>query len=287
MILCDVRIAGADRLQLAGSVAGDPASPPVVMLHGAGQTRHSWKNGQAAIVGAGHYVICYDARGHGESDWDAAGDYGADAFVRDLRAVIGTLEHLPVIVGASLGGLTALLAAGEAEQSLARALVLVDITPMVDTRGAQRVREFMTANPRGFGSLEEVAAAIGRYNPGRPRSSDLSGLRRNVREVDGRLYWHWDPRVLDWGKTKFLRSRLESAAREIDVPILLLRGGDSDLVGAAETQAFHEMLPNLQIVEIPGAGHMIAGDRNDAFNTAIVAFLDRLEGGSAAARDSQ
>jgi pimeloyl-ACP methyl ester carboxylesterase len=84
-----------------------------------------------------------------------------------------------------------------------------------------------------------------------------------------------------------VRSRLESAARENDVPILLLRGSDSDLVGAAEAQAFQQMLPNLQVVEIPGARHMIAGDRNDAFNTAILTFLDRLEGGSVAARGSQ
>jgi pimeloyl-ACP methyl ester carboxylesterase len=145
----------------------------------------------------------------------------------------------------------------------------------------------MSANPLGFESLEEVAAAIQRYNPGRHRPSDLSGLRRNVREVDGRLYWHWDPRSLDWEKPKFVRSRLESAAREIDVPILLLRGSDSDLVGAAEAQAFQQMLPNLQVVEIPGARHMIAGDRNDAFNTAVLAFLGRLEGNSVAARGSR
>jgi pimeloyl-ACP methyl ester carboxylesterase len=274
----ELRIVTPDRIALAASAAGDPSHPPVLMLHGAGQTRYSWKNGQAALAGAGYYVISYDARGHGQSDWDETGDYGPDALVCDLHAVAAQLDRHPVIVGASLGGLTALLAAGETESTLARALVIVDVAPMLNSKGAHRVREFMTGNPRGFESLEEAAQAIQRYNPKRPQSSSLNGLRRNLREVNGRLYWHWDPRILPPpGEPKFAAARLEAAARNIRVPTLLLRGGDSDLVGAAEIAAFSTLIPNLEVSEIRDAGHMIAGDRNDAFNAEILGFLGRLE----------
>ena len=177
-----------------------------------------------------------------------------------------------------MGGSTALALAGEPEAPDLRGLVLVDIAPKVDLEGTRKIVAFMTANPEGFASLEEVAAAISTYNPHRARPKDLSGLRRNLREVDGRFYWHWDPALLGSQRLEpaLVESRLCSAALNITVPTLLLRGGSSDVVGDEEVEHFRSLVPGASFVDVAGAGHMIAGDRNDDFNAAILAFLGNL-----------
>src|SRR4051812_2473229 len=93
-------------ITIVGDAYGDAAAPPVVFLHGGGQTRHAWGGTAIAVGAAGWHALSLDLRGHGESSWDPAGDYGEAAFIADLRAVIGTLASMPIVVGASLGGIT-------------------------------------------------------------------------------------------------------------------------------------------------------------------------------------
>ncbi|PTR12560.1 alpha/beta hydrolase family protein [Novosphingobium sp. GV055] len=180
------------------------------------------------------------------------------------------------LVGASLGGGTALRAL--AEGMCPAAVVLVDIVPNPDPRGVRRVRDFMLARPDGYASLDEAADAIAAYNPHRPRPADVSGLRNNLREgPDGRFHWHWDPafikRDVDESIAE-LAETLEGARSAGDIPVLLIKGGDSDVVNDQGAALLREALPNLEIAEIAGAGHMVAGDRNDAFNAAVLDFLD-------------
>lgn len=168
----------------------------LVMLHGGGQTRHSWSRSGPRFAAAGWTTYAIDLRGHGDSAWDAAGDYSMDRFVDDLLAVVEQIGRPPVLVGASLGGITSLLAEGE-HAPLSRALVLVDIATRIEPAGTERIRAFMTGAPDGFASLEEAADAIAAYNPHRPRPSRLDGLRKNLRQgTDGRWRWHWDPSFL-------------------------------------------------------------------------------------------
>jgi pimeloyl-ACP methyl ester carboxylesterase len=253
---------------------------PVVFLPGGGQTRQSWHAGVNAMAAAGHYVVSLDLRGHGDSSWAPNGDYGLSAYVSDLRSVLAQIPANPVLIGASMGGLVAATAIGESDHEIARALVLVDVTPRVNPRGSRRVVSFMSANQNGFGSLEEVADAVAAYNPHRPRPTDISGLRRNIREINGRLHWHWDPRVLATAVTEAAirerSSRVQAAVMQIRVPTLLVRGGVSDVVGPEEVEWFQQAVPHAECIDIAGAGHMVAGDCNDAFNQAIVEFVERL-----------
>ncbi|MBK7251166.1 MAG: alpha/beta hydrolase [Gammaproteobacteria bacterium] len=275
-----VRFQGSGGLTLAADVGGDPASVPVILMHGGGQTRHSWGRAARDLVDAGFYVISLDLRGHGESDWSPGGDYSMDAFVGDLCSVVATLPSPPALVGASLGGATSLLAAGEGQLS-ARALVLVDLVPKMEREGAQRIGEFMRANPHGFADLEEVADAVSRYISHRPRPSNIEGLRRNVRlRTDGRLYWHWDPKIAEnTGRreppTEFLQ-RLTQAASRVRVPAMLVRGKLSDVVSEDGVEDLRRLIPHVEFVDVAGAGHMVAGDDNDAFNDAVEGFLARL-----------
>jgi non-heme chloroperoxidase len=228
---------------------------------------------------SGYYAIALDGRGHGESDWSPSGNYLIDSFIADLKAVIATLATKPVLVGASLGGLAALLAEGES-RGLCRAVVLVDIATSAKLAGIQRIVDFMSQKPEGYASLEEVADAIAQYQPQRKRPTNLDGLAKNVRRGDdGRYRWHWDPKFLrpSTPEGSPLRpDRLEAAARALSVPALLVRGKLSDVLGAEEVQKFLELVPHAQYVDVSGAGHMIAGDNNDLFTEAVFAFLDRL-----------
>src|SRR5271157_2433704 len=107
------RFAGAKGVELVADVGGDPAAPAIILLHGGGQTRHSWGGAMRELVTRGYHVINLDARGHGDSEWAADGDYSLDVLAQDLERVIGTLRSRPALVGASMGGATALLVAGK------------------------------------------------------------------------------------------------------------------------------------------------------------------------------
>lgn len=253
----------------------------VVFLHGGGQTRHSWTRTALAVQAGGWTTVSLDARGHGESQWAPDGDYSLDRLVDDLSCVVDELGVDPVLIGASMGGITSLVAIGESRVR-ARGLALVDVAPRVEEAGVGRIREFMSAGREGFGSLEEVVDAIAAYNPHRPRPSSVEGVRKNVRLWDdGRWHWHWDPGFLtpaDEPTRSEREQRLSAAARNVDVPTLVVRGGNSDVVTAAGTAELLDMVPGSREVVVDGAGHMIAGDDNAVFAASIMTFLDEVSG---------
>jgi pimeloyl-ACP methyl ester carboxylesterase len=270
-----VRFAG-DGVTLTADAEGAWSGPAVLLLHGGGQTRQSWGGTSRVLADAGFLAVTVDQRGHGESDWAADGDYGISAYSRDVRAVASQLGRPVALVGASLGGLAALLAVAEPPHVDATALVLVDVTPRMRQDGRDRIGDFMRGKPEGFASVEEAADAVSRYLPDRPRPRDVSGLRRNLRPgPDGRLHWHWDPKFLDSRLQDDTGNpaRFEDAAASVAVPMLLVRGGDSDVVGTDEASALLRVAPQAQAIDVAGAGHMVAGDRNDVFSSAVADFL--------------
>lgn len=276
-----IRARGAG-VELVMDGYGDESDPPVLLLHGGGQTRHAWGTAAASFAAAGRYAMSMDLRGHGDSDWSPDGVYGFDRLAADVRAVVADLRSLPAIVGASLGGLAALVAVGETDWPVASALVLVDVAPRIEQAGREKIGNFMRGGMRGFDTLEDAADSISAFLPHRPRPKDLSGLRKNLRQRgDGRWYWHWDPRFtanqegVD-GQAGYVRhERLVDAARHVKVPTLLVRGRMSDIVSDESVRELRDLIPQAEIVDVAGAGHMVAGDKNDAFNDAVVDFVRR------------
>src|SRR5437867_1035891 len=172
-----------------------------------------------------------------------------------------------------MGGGTSLVAVGEGHVD-ATALILVDMAPRTESEGVARIRAFMRRNIAGFDSLEEVAEAISSYRPGHRRPRKLDTLAKNVRlGADGRYHWHWDPRLMD--RTPEPDERRMNSARRLMLPTLLVRGGLSDVVSDDGVQEFLALCPHSEYVNIAGAGHMVAGDRNDNFGRAALAFLQR------------
>jgi pimeloyl-ACP methyl ester carboxylesterase len=269
------RYIGWGGVTLVADVGGPQGGTPVMLMHGGGQTRGAWKKATAALAAAGYHAVSLDLRGHGESDWPSDANYSLDAFAADLRAVASNLNQPPALVGASLGGMSALLAMGTGLEALA--LILVDIVPQMNRDGAGKIGAFMRANPEGFASLDEAADAVAAYLPHRPRPADPSGLMRNLRERGGRLYWHWDPNFMSnmqaRGSSVEMGDRMEAAARAVRVPTLLVRGALSEVVDEAAVASFLRLIPHAEAVDVADAAHMVAGDRNDVFNDAVLAFL--------------
>ncbi|WP_176593663.1 alpha/beta fold hydrolase [Sphingobium sp. EM0848] len=268
-----------DGVRLSADVGGPDGAPVIILMHGGGQTRHSWSGATRVLIERGYQVINYDARGHGDSDWSSSGAYTLDDRVADLRAITDTFDGPFVLVGASLGGATSIHAVALGLRP--QAVVLVDIVPHAEMQGVARIVDFMSSNTDGFASLDEAIEAVAAYNPDRPRPNDPSGLMRNLRlKPDGRLYWHWDPQIMANPSVArahhdLLVASADQMARLTGLPVLLIRGLRSDIVSDTGVAAFRTMMPQLEVVDVAGAGHMVAGDRNDAFNRGVIDFLTR------------
>lgn len=256
---------------------------PVIFLHGGGQTRRAWDATARRVAEAGMRAVTVDLRGHGESAWAESGnytfeDYGADAAAA-VRQVAERFHAAPSLVGASLGGLSALVA--EMRQGpLLESLVLVDVTPRMDLNGVAKIQGFMGEKmEEGFATLEEAADAIAGYLPHRKRPKSLDGLSKNLRlGPDGRYRWHWDPAFMRSPRNINFHARetLEEVIAALPgfrLPVLLVRGMQSELVSEDYAREFVELTPSASYVDVGGAGHMVAGDRNDVFSSAVLDFL--------------
>lgn len=283
------RLQVGDDVSLAIETRGPAGAPAVLFAHGFGQSRHAWVRAAESLAEHGWRTITFDARGHGDSSRVKDGRYELEQFVDDLLVVARSLEAPPVLVGASMGGLLGLVAAGETRPAPFRALVLVDITPRWEAAGVERMLGFMRANPLGFASLDEAAAEVAAYLPQRRRRKDRYELAQLLRRGgDGRLRWHWDPAMLDTVAREGERhqQRLLNAARNIDVPTLLVSGGRSDIVSRDTVAEFLDAVPHATHVQIPHATHTLAGDDNVSFAAAIEPFLDSLSVGKSVARSA-
>lgn len=251
--------------------------PAILMLHGGGQNRYSWKNTGQILADGGFHVVALDSRGHGDSDRSPTATYSVESLCADTQQVLHQIGKPTVLIGASMGGLTGILAAHEAGAALVTKLVLVDVVPRFEKHGSARIRDFMFSGVDGFDSLEQAADAVAAYLPHRTKPRSPEGLKKNLRPRDGRWYWHWDPAFLTKpDDDPFVRmDMLEQAAVNLEVPILLIRGKLSDVVSAEGVQDFLTKVPHAEFVELSEAGHTAAGDDNDAFSEVVVEFVSR------------
>jgi pimeloyl-ACP methyl ester carboxylesterase len=271
---------GANGVRLAADAHGEVGRPSIVCLPGAGQTRHAWRRTALQLVSLGYYVLSVDLRGHGDSSWASDGDYSIEAFAADVRSMIRALPAPPILLGASIGGIASAIAVGEATFRVVRALILVDVVPDMAAEGLERIRSFMSAGHAGFASVEEASAAVLRYLPGRRPSSSHRGLKRNLRlGADGRWYWHWDPAFHAGSKQRAqegMFARMTAAARNIRIPVLIISGSHSEVVNDEGIAQLRQLIPHAQHFRVTGATHMVAGDGNDAFNSAVCGFVQDL-----------
>jgi pimeloyl-ACP methyl ester carboxylesterase len=263
-------------VRLAADAFGDAAAPPVIFLHGGGQSRRSWASSAERVANAGYYALCVDLRGHGESGWASDGDYALDAYARDVERLLPALHRPAALVGASRGGQAALVG-GARHPTRVRMIMLADVAPGIAEDGVEKIRVFFRASKDGFASVDEAAEILAQHR-GLPRQADISGLAKAMRRGEsGRLFWHWDPLTVS---PAFLGGPLEDAAMreaaaQVGSPVILVRGELSELVTPESVRLFRALTPHLQVVEAAGVGHMLTGDRNEVFAETLLAHLSR------------
>lgn len=274
-----VKFRGTEDLVLVADEwnAGAGPGPTVLMLHGGGQNRFSWKNTGQILADEGFHVVALDSRGHGDSDRSPDANYTVDALCADTLKVLEQIGRPVILIGASMGGMTGILAADAAGPEKVTKLVLVDVVPRYEKDGSARIRDFMFSHVHGFETLDEAADAVAEYLPHRTKPRSPEGLKKNLRRRDGRWYWHWDPKFLTApSDDAFVREeKLERAAMDLRIPILLIRGKLSDVVSPQGVKDFLTKVPHAEFVELSDAGHTAAGDDNDAFSEAVVQFVSR------------
>jgi flavin reductase (DIM6/NTAB) family NADH-FMN oxidoreductase RutF/pimeloyl-ACP methyl ester carboxylesterase len=263
---------GFGGLPLVADAYGAPDDPAVVLLHGGGQSRRSWRAAARALAAAGRYVIAPDLRGHGDSGWPADGRYDLEAFAEDVRAVLRELPTRPVVVGASVGGMAALAALEGPAEHLASALVLVDVAPWLDGEASAKTGAVLRRHAEGFANLDEALVAAKELS--KRAYSSAEALRPHLREENGRFFWRWDPRFLNGFNIAEL-PRLEPIAGALSLPLLIMHGKESEVVSPEAMARLCALMPTAEAAEIAGAGHLVAAERLDGFNAALLEFLER------------
>lgn len=273
MVRVGVELPG-DGLTLRADVYGPVDGPPVLFFHGGGQGRRSWSGAARRIGAAGYRAFSIDLRGHGESGWAADGDYLLDAFARDVEALLDSFDRPVTLVGASRGGQAALVG-GSRRPGKVALVMLADVAPLLRDAGVDAMRSFFAASASGFDTVDDAADALA-HHLGLPRRRDPTGLAKAMRQGDdGRLYWQWDPRTVS---PEFLNPpseglALEQAAIRIKDPVVLVRAELSTIVTDESEALFRQLTPQLEVVLARGVGHMVTGDRNDAFADTLLGHL--------------
>ncbi len=269
------RLAGVGGLRLHYLEWGRQDSPPIVLLHGGGQSAHTWQR-VAGRLASRYRLIAPDARGHGDSEWALNGAYDLAAFREDLHGLAAQLGLRQfVLVGMSMGGMTALGYAGVYGASL-RGLVVVDIAPEIQPEGRDRIIAFMKGR-ESFVSLDEAVAYAHTFNPRRSPDALRRTLPRNLQTLpDGRLRWKWDPAFLPEGdqpESRFGLADLWDAAARVPCPALVVHGSESDILSRETGERLAGVLPLGRYVSVAGSGHSVQGDNPHSLSEAIERFL--------------
>ena len=244
--------------QLSGLRWGD-GDAEMVLLHGGAQNAHTYDT--VALAMTPHSLITIDLPGHGHSDPSI---YPASAIASHAIDIARALEQLIVpprpLVGMSLGGLTALLVA-HARPDLVNHLVLIDITPGVNTEKARHITDFVNG-PTSFDDFDTLLARTMQHNPTRTESSLRRGILHNaVQRADGSWVWRHQQHgtsELEAPDTGDLWEKLS----ELSMPVTLLRAmGTGSVVDDEDEAEFVRRLPNATIVHVANSGHSVQGDQ--------------------------
>ncbi len=268
-------ISGFGGVALAVEDWGEQDEPAVVLVHGLGQNRASWKRTVRDLVEAGRRVVTFDLRGHGASGRPPDGRYDLTAYAGDLVAVLDSLPTRPVVVGALVGGWIAAVAVGETAGRLASGLVLVEAAPWLDDTESQRLEEALRSHDAGFANLEDAVSAMTDLHPKRRPPKPETIAARLSRGPDGRLRWNWEPRALGSIDLAEVIARVSAALPRVTLPVLAIRGGRSDLVDAEAAARLAALIPQAEQAEVEGAGTFVASDRTDRFDALLIEFLER------------
>jgi pimeloyl-ACP methyl ester carboxylesterase len=230
--------------------------PELVLVHGGAQNAHTWDTVALAL---GRPVVAVDLPGHGHSGWRDDHSHWPPHLADDVAIAVRALApDAAAVVGMSLGGLTSICLAAQ-HPDLVRKLVVVDVTPGTDHAKAEPIIAFISG-PETFASFDEILDRTVQFNPTRSVSSLRRGIAHNAKEnPDGSWTWRWDP---NHGTDEMPRfDELWSKADAVKVPVMLVRGGTSGVVGDEDVEELRRRVPGVRVEVVEGAGHSVQGDK--------------------------
>ena len=255
---------------------GNEDKPPMLLLHGQTNSAHAWDFAALAFHDDFH-VIALDQRGHGDSDWSPNGDYTLDAQLPDLEGFIEALDLRSIyLVGFSMGGRTAMVYASMYPDNV-RALVIVEMGPKMERREGRNTFAAWQLLPQETDSFEEYVQAAHELNPRRTLEQLRGSLSHQLRQFpNGKWSWKWDPVLRSTNVSGWSEERLWECTSQIRTPTLMIRGGESGFITDETAQRMLECVPGMRSAVIPGAGHVVPGDRPAPFQQEVREFLASL-----------
>jgi len=259
---------------------GEPDTPTILMLHGYGQTCHSWDFAALSLCDR-YRVLALDQRGHGDSDWSTNGDYSLPAYQRDITTIVDALDLATfLLIGLSMGGRNALAYAAQHSHRV-EGMILVDSAPEHRPAGADAVRRFVSEQDE-LDSFEEFVSRVKGYNSRRTEEQIRGSLQHNLKQLpNGKWTWKYD---------KVLRSiehlpkqdrhttlHLWNYVNRVRCPTLLIRGSESDMISKDAAEEVCRKIPDCQLTIVENAGHLVPGDNPSKFNEAVSDFLSELK----------
>ena len=256
---------------------GDPASPPLVALHGLRGHAHTWDS-FSEPMSAQYHIYSFSQRGRGDSDWAPGGDYTGAAFLADLEGAIDGLglDNF-VLMGHSMGGRNSMLYAGTHPEKV-RKLILVDIGPEGDPRGGARIRSEMINAKEEYDSFEDLIEAQKRSNPLCPE--DVLRRRTTYQSKvlpNGKIGWRYDLEVRQqWREDRRpVPEDLWPYVANIPCPTLIVRGTESDILPVSVAERMTQVMAQAEVVEVERAAHMVMEENPDKFTQVVKEWLDR------------
>jgi len=249
---------------------GDPDAPDVLLLHGGNQSAHSWDLVSLYLADRFH-VLALDQRGHGDSEWSRESDYSLEARAADALAFLDDQGvRTPIVVGHSMGGMVTMRLALNAPGA-ALALVLVDVGPELSPQGVRTVHDFVVHNVE-FDDLDEFLNRVTAYDRYRSREHIARTMKYNVlQRADGKYVSKADHRQLPGRPSAPIGV---DDVRALTLPVLVVRGSESEVLEADAAGRFVQALPDGRLVTVADVGHNVHGGNTLGFVEAIGPFLD-------------
>jgi pimeloyl-ACP methyl ester carboxylesterase len=247
---------------------GEPGQPQILLLHGGNQSAHSWDLVSLHLSDRYH-VFALDQRGHGDSEWNREQDYSIDSMVADAIAFIADQKlHNLIVFGHSMGGRIALTMATQ-NPDIARALVIVDVGPEISAEGSKTIQHFVVHNVE-FDDLEIFLDNVQKYDPFRTRAHIERTVKYNMlRRADGKYISKVDHRRIPMRNAELTLEHVKT----LHIPVLVLRGAESNIFEPDAAQRFVEALPQGRLVTVPNCGHNVHSGNTPGFLEAIGPFL--------------
>jgi esterase len=248
---------------------GTAGRKPLILLHGIARVARAFDHLAPHFL-QDYHVIAVDLRGHGESAWDPGADYLVEDYTKDVEALIGQLGLRDLVLwGNSTGGRVAQVLAGSRPE-LVSAVIVEDVGPERPPAISDRRAKRMAAEENGWASVEDLLA---KYRSDYPRTPapllEAFVSHASKSRADGRIVWKRDPAI----NKGFVPTEIWRHVSAIKAPIIYVLGGASSIV-PAETQAeLKRVLPQVQIVTMPGLGHYPSEEKAGEFLAIVDRFL--------------